>query len=83
MNDTPLHDRFDLIMAGLADLAAVRVNGRVADVSGLAVDVAGLSNHLSIGDLVELRSRSGNLIPAEIVGFRNGHAQAMTFAAAK
>jgi flagellum-specific ATP synthase len=82
MNTMPLHDRFDAIVAGLADLAEVRVRGRVADVSGLAVDVVGLSNHLSIGDLVDLRSRSGHLIPAEIVGFRNGHAQAMTYASA-
>ncbi len=82
MNNAPLHDRFDQIVAGLADLATVRVYGRVADVSGLAVDVVGLSNHLSIGDLVDLRSRSGVSIPAEIVGFRNGHAQAMTYASA-
>jgi flagellum-specific ATP synthase len=77
-----LHERFDSIVSGLSDLAAVRVQGRIADVSGLAVDVVGLSNHLSIGDLVDLRSRSGRLIPAEIVGFRNGCAQAMTYASA-
>src|SRR5665213_1206682 len=83
MNDAPLHDRFDQIVAGLADLATIGVRGRIADVSGLAVDVVGLSNHLSIGDLVDLRSRSGVSIPAEIVGFRNGHAQAMTYASAE
>jgi flagellum-specific ATP synthase len=82
MPDTPLHERLDLVVAGLADLATVRVHGRVADVSGLAVEVVGLSNHLSVGDLVELRSRSGATIPAEIVGFRDGRAQAMTYASA-
>ena len=82
MNDASLHERFDSIVSGLSDLAAVRVQGRIADLSGLAVDVVGLSNHLSIGDLVDLRSRSGRLIPAEIVGFRNGCAQAMTYASA-
>ena len=40
------------------------------------------SNHLSVGDLIELRSRSGVAIPAEIVGFRDGRAQAMTYASA-
>src|SRR5580698_2078171 len=82
MDDASLHERFAAIVSGLSDLAAVRVQGRSADVSGLAVDVVGLSNHLSIGDLVDLRSRSGRLIPAEIVGFRNGAAQAMTYASA-
>jgi len=82
MNNASLLERSDSILAGLADLASVHVNGRISDVSGLAVDVVGLSNHLSIGDLVDLRSRSGRLIPAEIVGFRNGCAQAMTYGAA-
>ena len=57
----------------------VSVFGRVASVSGLAVDVAGLAPLLSVGDRITLESRDGRRTRAEIVGFRGGHAQAMTF----
>jgi flagellum-specific ATP synthase len=66
-------------LAGLHDLPAVRLEGRVAGVAGLAVEVGGLSHHLSVGDRIALRSRGGEDVPAEIVGFRGGLAQAMTY----
>ena len=67
-----------------ASLDAVRSNtleGRVAAVSGLMVELAGLSELLATGARVVLHTRENVSIPAEIVGFRGGHAQAMTFAA--
>ena len=79
MNDTPLVEQSDSLLAVLDEVPSLRVNGRVSGVSGLAVDVVGLSNHLSIGDRIELRSRGGASTPAEIVGFRDGRAQAMTY----
>lgn len=45
------------------------VCGRVTGVSGLAVAVEGLGGHVAIGDRLDLRSRGGEGIAAEIVGF--------------
>jgi flagellum-specific ATP synthase len=82
MNDRSLVEQSESLLAQLQEVPSVRAYGRVADVSGLAVDVVGLSNHLSIGDRIQLRARTGAIVPAEIVGFRDGRAQAMTYAAA-
>ena len=77
-----LVEQSDSLLALLQDVPSLRLRGRVADVSGLAVDVVGLSNHVSVGDRVDLRARNGALVPAEIVAFRDGRAQAMTYLAA-
>lgn len=58
----------------LNDASSLRVEGRVVSVTGLSV-------HLKlpaarIGDLVEIRRRGG-VLPAEIVGFRDGEVVAM------
>jgi len=65
----------------LQDIEASRLEGRVTSVSGLAVEVAGLNHHLSLGDRLTLRGRGGGTVAAEIVAFRDGMAQAMTFTA--
>ena len=79
MRRTPLAQRGAAALAALHDIPADRLEGRVAGVAGLAVDVGGLSHHLSVGDRIALRSRTGRDVPAEIIGFRNGLAQAMTY----
>jgi len=58
----------------LSDVSSLRVEGRVVSVTGLSV-------HLKlpaarIGDVVEIRRRGG-ILPAEIVGFRDGEVVAM------
>jgi flagellum-specific ATP synthase len=78
----PVAQRSAAALAALHDLPAIRLEGRVAAVAGLAVEVGGLSHHLSVGDRIALRSRSGRDVPAEIVAFRGGVAQAMTYAPA-
>jgi flagellum-specific ATP synthase len=57
------------------------LEGQVSGVSGLVVDVDGLSRHVSVGDRLLLVARDGHGLPAEVVGFRQGLAQAMPFAA--
>ena len=47
--------------------------------TGLAVEIAGLARHVTIGDRVRLCPRSGGAVPAEIVGFRGGLARAMAY----
>jgi flagellum-specific ATP synthase len=53
----------------------------VIGVSGLMVDIDGLAGHVSVGDRLVLAARDGRSIAGEVVGFRNGLAQAMPFAA--
>ena len=65
--------------ARLADFAGIDVQGRVAAVSGLAVEVEGISNHVALGDRIILAARDGREVVAEIVAFRDNIARAMTF----
>jgi flagellum-specific ATP synthase len=74
--------RIDGVREAVGQCAPIVLEGRVSGISGLAVEVAGLSGHLAIGDRVELQPRDGPAIAAEIIGFSGGTARAMTFAAA-
>jgi flagellum-specific ATP synthase len=65
----------------LTSLRPLTIQGRVAGVSGLVVDVEGFSGHASVGDYLELQARDGRRVPAEIVGFKGGIAQTMPFGA--
>ncbi len=80
MKQTSLAARASACSAALRTMTPLRLEGRVAGLSGLVVDVDGLASHLSVGDRLTLRSRDGRGVPAEIVGFRDGRAQAMPFA---
>jgi flagellum-specific ATP synthase len=53
----------------------------VTGLSGLVIDIDGLSGQVSVGDHLRLVARGGQEIAAEIVGFRHGLAQAMPFGA--
>jgi flagellum-specific ATP synthase len=81
MRYTSLLERSVACRASLQTVALARLEGRVTGLSGLMVDIDGLSGHVSVGDRLVLAPRDGRRIPAEIVGFRNGLAQAMPFAA--
>lgn len=81
MRNIILEEKITACRAALHRLVPARLEGRLAGVSGLAVDVAGLSGLASIGDRVGLIARDGRELPAEITGFRAGLAQAMPFAA--
>ena len=79
MRHTSLAHRGDAALAALHHLTGIRLEGRVAGIAGLAVEVGGLSHHLSVGDRIALHSRAGREVPAQIIGFRGGLAQAMTY----
>ena len=83
MKEILLAERLATSRAGLHDIAPMRVEGRLTGVRGLAVDVAGLSGLVSIGDCIALIDRDGTEIEAEIAGFHGGLAQAMPFAPAE
>ena len=76
-----LLERTTSCRAKLRDIMPNRLEGRVVGLSGLVVDIDGLSSHVSVGDRLSLETRDGQEIPAEVVGFRQGFAQVMPFAA--
>jgi flagellum-specific ATP synthase len=76
-----LVDRAAACIARLHDIAPLQVEGRVSGLSGLVIDIDGLAGHVAVGDRLLLVGRSSAGIPAEIIGFRQGMAQAMPFAA--
>lgn len=76
-----LTGRLEVIRDGLATLQPARVEGKVTGISGLSVELAGLEGHVAIGDRIGLSSRGGRQVPAEIIGFRNGRANAMVYGA--
>jgi flagellum-specific ATP synthase len=70
--------------AARAVIGAIRphdVVGQVCGVAGLAVDLAGTSGHLSVGDRVWITPRGGSPIQAEAVGFSADRTRVMTFGA--
>lgn len=84
----PLHQRLAAAEAAARAIPPWSLTGRVAGVSGLAIDVEGVAAHLSVGDRLVLSARDrraaprgegGRKISAEVVGFRHGRAQAMAF----
>ncbi len=75
----PVSRRLALAMA--AERPALgTLRGHVSAVSGLRVEVAGLSRHVVVGDRVTLNPRSGRPVVAEIVAFTGERAQLLTFA---
>ncbi len=80
MLQSALSERTRQAHAKVAEISAVAAQGRVAAVSGLSVDVAGMGALLSVGDRLTLAARDGREVPAEIVGFRGVTAQAMAYA---
>src|SRR5471030_583734 len=65
----------------IADIDGVEIYGRVVGVRGLMVEVAGPIQSMSVGARLTLEIEAGPPIPCEVVGFADGHALAMPFAA--
>ena len=64
----------------LRQIGAWTAEGRVATLSGLAVEVDGFAGLLAVGDRLDLQGRNARPVRAEVVGFRAGLARAMPFA---
>lgn len=80
MKKSTLGEKLVAYRTGLAERLPPLLQGEVANLSGLAVDVAGLSGQLSAGDCITLHARDGRHVPAEVVGFKSNVAQTMAFA---
>ena len=70
-------DRLAQAPALLAQAGALSAHGQVSNVTGLAIEIAGLGSLLTIGDRVALHGRATQPTQAEIVGFKDGRARAM------
>jgi flagellum-specific ATP synthase len=74
-------DRLDAARSALRAIRPFEIVGRVAGITGLALELEGTIGHLSIGDRVWITAKNGQNIQAETVGFHNGRTRAMTFGA--
>ncbi len=68
------------LLADIEQIAGARFRGQIAACSGLALEVEGLERRLAVGDGCLAFTRSGNPVPAEVVGFRQGRAVLLPFA---
>ncbi len=65
--------------AKIADLAPAKMYGEVTKILGLLVEIAGFGEGLSIGSMCHLRPNTGDPVPCEVVGFKDGQALLMPF----
>src|ERR1700712_2145760 len=76
-----LIDRVDACKARLRRIQPARISGTVTNLLGLVVEVEGLTGLAAVGDRLELHTRDGRQISAEVIGFRDGALQAMAYGA--
>jgi flagellum-specific ATP synthase len=81
INNTRPAPPLSALPGALARRHAAFITGQVVSVSALSVDVAGLSQHLAVGDRLSLLARDGRVVPAEIVGVSGGVLRAAPFGA--
>jgi flagellum-specific ATP synthase len=72
-------DRCREAEAAFRRLEINRLEAKVSAVSGLTVELTGLADFATVGQRVVLQGGVGPAVVAEIVGFRAGRAQAMSF----
>ncbi|MCB1783184.1 MAG: flagellar protein export ATPase FliI [Alphaproteobacteria bacterium] len=65
--------------SAIENIQRVETFGRVTKILGLLVEIAGVSEILSIGSIVHLRPGGNRDIPCEVVGFRDGQVLLMPF----
>ena len=81
MKQTNILDRLAAAGGAVQAVARPALQGHVAGGTGLAVEVAGLARCVTVGDRLRLQARTGQDVPAEVVGFRAGFACAMAYGA--
>jgi len=79
MRLTSVCERLAQATTALTGLHPAAFQGRVVNVAGLSVDVAGLTAQASIGDRVSLTTRDSRSVLGEVVGFRGPLARIMAF----
>lgn len=69
------------VLPSIERLSETHQYGRVASVQGLLVEVVGAMNTLGIGARASIECGPDNLVPCEVVGFRDDRALLMPFGA--
>jgi flagellum-specific ATP synthase len=69
----------DAILSEISRLPTRLRFGRVSGVQGLLIEATGIDRLSSVGARVRIVSREGADVPAEVVGYRGGHALLMPF----
>jgi len=67
------------LSAAIEAIDEVEVFGRVRTVQGLLIEVVGPTRELTVGGRVAIETAGGANLPAEIIGFRDGHALCLPF----
>ncbi|HEY0919585.1 flagellar protein export ATPase FliI [Devosia sp.] len=67
------------LSAAIEAIDEVEVFGRVRTVQGLLIEVVGPRRELTVGGRVVIETAGGGALPAEIIGFRDGHALCLPF----
>ena len=67
------------LTTAIAAVDEIEVFGRVKTVQGLLIEVVGPVRALRVGGSVVIETQSGEALPAEIIGFRGGHALCLPF----
>lgn len=73
------HDLLAQLEQGLERINPVQYYGRVSAVSGMLVEVRGLTQTITVGGQCDILSTTNQIIPSEVVGFRDGKALVMPF----
>ncbi len=68
------------LIAEIDQLNVCRHYGRVAGILGMALEVSGLEQVLTVGGRCDVIARRGERVPCEAVGFRDGRALLLPFA---
>jgi flagellum-specific ATP synthase len=74
-----LIERLAIARSSLRSISSGWIEGSIEELSGLTVQIGGLNACVSIGDRVALLARSGQCVPAEIIGLSSSGAKAMAF----
>ena len=72
-------NRLNSARAAVQQLSPLDIQGEVVSLASLSIEISGLARHIAVGEQVILTAKDGSPIPAEIIGFRSGLAQAMPF----
>ena len=67
------------VAEALAQVPEYTAFGRVAGISGLMANVGGLKGAAPVGARLRLAGRGGGSTAAEVVGFKDGHAQVLAY----
>ena len=77
MEHTTLIERLSQARMQLQRASPPTVAGSVTGANGIAIEICGLGRLLAVGDRLRMHGRASSPTPAEIIGFKAGHALAM------